>query len=140
MLVHTLHEYEVISLRRKKSKCNRTIQNAPQVSKMKRILCPDWLPELARSELLDLFPKEKSVFGVWSYNKSFNDQDCAVKMAALMLYLPTLKHPRMRESHACVQKKCSKVFGTSSDIFGNSQKSSEIVGKLRKSLGRFRKS
>lgn len=37
----------------------------PQVSKMKRILCPDWLPELASSELLDLFPKEKVslVFG-----------------------------------------------------------------------------
>ena len=36
----------------------------------------------------------------------------------------------MRESHACVLKKCSKVVGTSSVIFGNSRKSPEIIGKL----------
>ena len=62
---------------------------APQVGKMKRILCSDWLPKrarwasLARSGLPTLVPQKRNSFGVifWPYNKSFIDQACSVKMA-----------------------------------------------------------
>ena len=49
---------------------------------MKRILCPDWLPE-AHLGIARFVPAKAKFFGVifWQFNKSFIDRACLVKTA-----------------------------------------------------------
>ena len=81
---------------------------APRASKMKRILCSDWLSErarwayLARSGLPALVPQKRNSVGVmfWPYNKSFIDQAFSVKMAGYWPYsFLSFYGPRVRLGH-----------------------------------------